>query len=45
MLDDTLIGQLRAGRTATFIVFQTPEEGVGIPVSLTGFSNGFDSLP
>jgi invasion protein IalB len=45
VMDDTLVGQLRAGKTATFIVFQTPEEGVGIPVSLTGFSNGFDSLP
>ena len=45
VLDDTLLGQLKGGQTATFIVFQTPEEGVGIPVSLNGFGTGFDSLP
>ncbi|HEX8168340.1 MAG TPA: invasion associated locus B family protein [Beijerinckiaceae bacterium] len=45
VLDDTLLGQLKSGQTATFIVFQTPEEGVGIPVSLNGFGTGFDSLP
>jgi len=45
MLDDTLIGQLRTGKTATFIIFQTPEEGIGIPLTLTGFGDGFDKLP
>ena len=45
VLDDTLLNQLKGGQTATFIVFQTPEEGVGIPVSLTGFGPGFDALP
>ncbi len=45
VLDDTLTGQLKLGGTATFIVFQTPEEGIGIPVSLDGFAKGFDSLP
>ena len=45
VLDDTLLNQLKGGQNATFIVFQTPEEGVGIPVSLTGFGTGFDSLP
>jgi invasion protein IalB len=45
VLDDTLLNQLKGGQSATFIVFQTPEEGVGIPVSLTGFGAGFDSLP
>ncbi len=45
VLDDTLITQLREGSEATFIVFQTPEEGIGIPVSLNGFGEGFDSLP
>ena len=44
VLEDNLIGQLRKGQSATFIVFQTPEEGVGIPVSLNGFGPGFDSL-
>jgi len=45
VMEDTLIGQMKAGQTATFIVFQTPEEGIGIPVSLNGFATGFDSLP
>jgi invasion protein IalB len=45
MLDDTLIGQLRTGKSATFIIFQTPEEGIGIPLSLNGFGEGFDKLP
>jgi invasion protein IalB len=45
VLDDTLLNQLRGGQTATFIVFQTPEEGVGVPVSLNGFGAGFDGLP
>jgi invasion protein IalB len=45
VMEDNLINQLRSGQTATFIVFQTPEEGIGIPVSLNGFGAGFDSLP
>jgi invasion protein IalB len=45
VLEDELIGQLRSGSTATFIIFQTPEEGIGIPISLTGFGEGFDALP
>ena len=44
VMDDNLVRQLRGGQTATFIVFQTPEEGVGIPLSLKGFGPGFDSL-
>lgn len=45
VMDDALLTQLKAGKSATFIVFQTPEEGVGIPVSLTGFGPGVESLP
>ncbi|MBD8878021.1 invasion associated locus B family protein [Roseibium polysiphoniae] len=45
ILEDTLINQLKSGGQATFIIFQTPEEGIGIPISLNGFSAGFDSLP
>ena len=40
-----LIDQLRNGTDATFIIFQTPEEGIGIPLALTGFKDGFDKLP
>ncbi|MFC7051777.1 invasion associated locus B family protein [Hansschlegelia quercus] len=45
VLEDTLVNQLRTGKQATFIIFQTPEEGIGVPVSLNGFGPGFDALP
>lgn len=45
MLDDELLDKLGKGSTATFIIFQTPEEGIGIPISLAGFTEGFDALP
>jgi invasion protein IalB len=45
VMEDTLIQQMKIGKNATFIVFQTPEEGIGIPVSLNGFAAGFDALP
>ncbi|MCX5497438.1 invasion associated locus B family protein [Kaistia dalseonensis] len=45
ILDDDLLGKLRNGKTATFVIFQTPEEGIGIPISLNGFGPGFDALP
>lgn len=45
VMDDTLIGKLRNGKTATFIIFQTPEEGIGFPMSLAGFGEGYDQLP
>ncbi|KQT49585.1 Invasion associated locus B [Devosia sp. Leaf420] len=44
-LDDDLIDVLSKGTSAIFVVFKTPEEGVGIPVSLEGFSEGFAALP
>src|SRR6195952_1924102 len=39
-MEDKLIDQLKSGTTATFIIFQTPEEGIGIPLTLTGFKDG-----
>jgi invasion protein IalB len=45
IMDDNLLKQMRTGQTATFIIFQTPEEGIGIPMSLKGFGDGFDKLP
>ena len=45
ILEDTLLNKLKTGKTATFIIFQTPEEGIGIPISLAGFGPGFDQLP
>ena len=44
-MEDKLVDQLRNGKQATFIIFQTPEEGIGIPLTLTGFKDGFDKLP
>ncbi len=40
VLEDELLKTLRSGATATFIVFQSPEEGIGIPVDLEGFRRG-----
>lgn len=45
ILEETLLETLRNGTMATFIVFQTPEEGIGIPVDLAGFTEGFTALP
>ena len=45
VVNDELMTKLRTGQSATFIIFQTPEEGIGIPVSLKGFGEGFDKLP
>lgn len=45
VMDDELIKKLRTGKTATFIIFQTPEEGIGFPMSLNGFGEGYDKLP
>ncbi|MCB8820340.1 invasion associated locus B family protein [Microvirga rosea] len=45
VMEENLVNQMKTGQTATFIVFQTPEEGIGIPVSLNGFGAGFDALP
>lgn len=45
ILEKELLASFKSGTAATFIVFQTPEEGIGIPVDLTGFAAGFDALP
>ncbi len=44
-MDDNLVSKLRTGQSATFIIFQSPEEGIGFPVSLKGFGDGYDHLP
>ena len=40
VMDDELIKKLRTGKSATFIIFQTPEEGIGFPMSLAGLRRG-----
>ena len=44
-MDAALIDTLSKGTSAIFVVFKTPEEGIGIPVSLKGFADGFAKLP
>ena len=45
VLEDALIAELSKGKSAIFTVFQTPEEGVGIPVDLAKFGEAFAALP
>lgn len=45
VLEPKLLDAFKSGKAATFIVFQTPEEGIGIPIDLTGFSEGFAKIP
>ena len=45
ILEKQLLDTFKNGKAAVFIVFQAPEEGIGIPVDLTGFAEGFDALP
>jgi invasion protein IalB len=44
-MDDALLKTLSEGKSAIFVVFKSPEEGIGIPVSLKGFGEGFGKLP
>jgi invasion protein IalB len=44
-LDDKLISQFTNGKTAIFIIFQTEEAGIGIPLSLNGFGQALAALP
>jgi invasion protein IalB len=44
VMDDALVNKLRTGQTATFFIFQTPEQGIGFPLGLKGFGEGFDKL-
>ena len=45
VVNEELMNRLRTGQNATFIIFQTPEEGIGFPMSLKGFGEGYDKLP
>ena len=44
ILTDDLTRDLNSGTTATFILFMTPEEGIGIPIKLTGLAEGLEAL-
>jgi invasion protein IalB len=44
VVDDALVERLKTGKTAIFIIFQTEEAGIGIPISLKGFGEALDDL-
>jgi invasion protein IalB len=44
VVEDPLIEQLKQGKTAIFIIFQTEEAGIGIPISLAGFKDALAEL-
>jgi len=45
VMEDKLIDLMTNGQTAIFSVFNTPEEGIGLPLILQGFKEGFAKLP
>lgn len=44
MVNDDLFAKMKTGTNAVFIIFQTPEFGIGIPISLAGFADGLAQL-
>lgn len=44
VLQDDLTAKLKSGQMANFIIFKTPEQGIGIPVSLNGLTQGMEQL-
>lgn len=43
-LQDEVVTKLKSGKSALLIIFPTVEEGIGIPVSLEGFTQAFATL-
>jgi invasion protein IalB len=43
-IDDALRKKLTGGKTALFVIFRTEEQGIGIPISLTGLNEALASL-
>ncbi|MFV0369746.1 MAG: invasion associated locus B family protein [Hyphomicrobiaceae bacterium] len=44
VVEDQLVEQLKTGKTAIFIIFQTEEAGIGIPISLSGFAQALPEI-
>ena len=44
-IDDKLLAKMESGQTMTFVIFETPEEGIGVPAPLAGFKESFEALP
>ena len=45
VLEDKVLERMETAKTMTLVLFQTPEEGIGVPASLAGFKEGFEQLP
>lgn len=44
VVEEKLVKQFAQGKQAHFIIFQSQEEGIAIPISLAGFQQGLSSL-
>ena len=44
IVDDNLVTKFTSGKTASFIVYPTPDFGVGFPAPLAGFADGIKGL-
>jgi invasion protein IalB len=44
IVSEELVTKFSTGQTASFIVFQTPDSGIGFPAPLAGFSDGLKGL-
>ncbi|MBI4724909.1 MAG: invasion associated locus B family protein [Rhodomicrobium sp.] len=44
LVSDELVSKFATGQTASFIVFTTPDSGVGFPAPLAGFADGMKGL-
>jgi len=45
LIDDKLLQRLETAQTMTLVLFQTPEEGIGVPAPMAGFKDAFEKLP
>jgi len=43
-LDPALVRKLKAGTTATFVIYGQPNQPINIPASLNGLAHGYDTL-
>jgi invasion protein IalB len=44
IVQDELSAKLKTGKTALFIIFETPDDGIGIPIALDGFEKAVASI-
>ena len=43
-LQDEVVDKMKTGKNAVFIIYDTPESGIGIPISLQGFAQGLKGV-